>query len=414
MELKLGFKHTEVGTLPEDWRVTSIAGVCDIIVDCKNRTPPVVDGGDYAVVRTPNVRDGRFVREDLRFTDLKSYREWTARTVPKVGDVLITREAPLGEVCLVPADVKVCLGQRMMLYRPDQTKTTDRYLLYALTSEGVRSNLLKKIGGSTVGHAKVDDIRLLQIPMPSTKTEQTAIAAVLGDVDVFIESLEQLLVKKRRIRQGAIQDLLTGRRRLPGFCGHWEMKRLGDTAEFKKGKGLPKSALSPFGAHQCIHYGELFTRYPETIRSIISRTDYFFECVRSVANDVLMPTSDVTPAGLAKASCVLEDGVVLGGDILVIRSDKTRILGSFLSYVIRFEERQILTLVSGTTVFHLYPSDMRKFVFSAPPLQEQHAIVSILHQIDAEISALVQTLTKVRQLRFGMMQELLAGRIRLL
>ena len=197
MDVKPGYKQTEVGLIPKDWEVTTALDICELVVDCKNRTPPVVDSSDYAVVRTPNVRNGTFVRDDLRFTDEQSFRAWTARAVPQVGDVLITREAPLGEVCLVPPDMRVCLGQRMMLFRPDSTKADSRFLLYALMSSGVKSNLQKRIGGSTVGHAKVDDIRTLQVPIPPTKVEQEAIGEALSNADAGIQSLEQLLAKKR-------------------------------------------------------------------------------------------------------------------------------------------------------------------------------------------------------------------------
>jgi type I restriction enzyme S subunit len=195
VELRAGCKQSEVGPIPEDWKVGTAAEVCEIVVDCKNRTPPVLDG-EYAVVRTPNVRSGKFVRDELRFTDEPSFREWTARAIPQIGDVLITREAPLGEVCLVPPGLRVCLGQRMMLYRPDPEKADSRFLLYALMSSGVQRNLLKKIGGSTVGHAKVDDIRNLQIPIPRDA------------------ALETKLAKARGIKRGLMQELLTGRIRL--------------------------------------------------------------------------------------------------------------------------------------------------------------------------------------------------------
>jgi type I restriction enzyme S subunit len=211
-----------------------------------------------------------------------------------------------------------------------------------------------------------------------------------------------------------MQQLLTGQTRLPGFSGEWEVRRLGDVASFFKGKGLPKSELSPSGAEPCIHYGELFTRYPETIKAIFSRTNGLRDAFRSAANDVLMPTSDVTPRGLAKASCVTVDGVILGGDILVIRSDSKRVHGPFLSCVIRHEEDQVLQLVSGSTVFHLYGSDMRKFNFSMPPLPEQTAIATVLSDIDAELAALEARRDKTRALKQGMMQALLTGRIRLL
>ncbi len=413
MELKPGYKQTEVGVIPEDWEVITANDACDLIVDCKNRTPPIVADSDYAVVRTPNVRDGQFVLEDLRFTDEVSYREWTARAVPQFGDIMITREAPLGEVCAVPSGRKVCLGQRMMLYRPSPTKTDSTYLLFSLMSLPVKANLLRKIGGSTVGHAKVDDIRFLQLPLPPLP-EQRAIAEALSDVDALLAALDRLIAKQRDLKQATMQQLLTGQTRLPGFTGEWEVKQLGDVAVFYKGKGLPKSALKPFGAEPCIHYGELFTRYPETIREIISRTDETKGCFRSVANDVLMPTSDVTPRGLAKASCILVDGIILGGDILVIRSDINHVLGSYLSYVIRREEDQVLQLVKGTTVFHLYGTDMKKFTLSLPTKAEQTAIAAVLADMDAELTTLEQRRAKTRLLKQAMMQELLTGRTRLL
>ena len=193
----------------------------------------------------------------------------------------------------------------------------------------------------------------------------------------------------------------------------WEVKRLGDVATFYKGKGLPKSALSESGAEPCIHYGELFTRYLETIREIYSRTRTSEGVFRSVANDVLMPTSDVTPRGLAKASCVRVDGVILGGDILVIRSETHRVHGPFLSLVIRYEETQVLQLVTGSTVYHLYRSDMKNFTFSMPPLPEQRAIATALSDVDGLLGGLDRLIAKKRDLKQAAMQQLLTGQTRL-
>lgn len=187
----------------------------------------------------------------------------------------------------------------------------------------------------------------------------------------------------------------------------WNLESLGVFATFYKGKGLPKSELDPFGAERCIHYGELFTQYPETIQSIISRTNNSKDSFRSVANDVLMPTSDVTPSGLAKASCVTEDGIILGGDILVIRTNKNHVHGPFLSYVIRHSKEQILQLVTGTTVYHLYAADMKKFGLLLPPVEEQEDIAEALSDVDAYIDSLEQLIAKKRLIKQGAMQELL-------
>jgi type I restriction enzyme M protein len=221
-------------------------------------------------------------------------------------------------------------------------------------------------------------------------------------------------VEAHLANMGASLQLLTGQTRLPGFKGEWEVKRLGDLATFHKGRGLPKSSLTPYGAEPCIHYGELFTRYPETIETICSRTDDGAGAFRSAANDVLMPTSDVTPRGLAKASCVQVDGVILGGDILVIRCNSKLVFGPFLSYTIRHQEDQILQLVTGTTVFHLYGRDMAKLTLSLPSVEEQIAIVGVLTDMAAGLTALEARRDKTRALKQAMMQELLTGRTRLL
>lgn len=193
----------------------------------------------------------------------------------------------------------------------------------------------------------------------------------------------------------------------------WQLKRLGDFARFFKGKGLPKSAISASGKHLCIHYGELFTFYGTTIDNVSSRTDSYSGAFLSRSNDVLMPTSDVTPRGLAKASCLTIDDVILGGDTLVIRSERSRVVGSYLAAQVRYREDQVLKLVTGSTVFHLYARDMRKFQLPVPSVMEQNEIAEALSDIDAEIAALEAQAAKVRAVKQGMMQVLLTGRVRL-
>ncbi|WP_413288386.1 restriction endonuclease subunit S [Bdellovibrio sp. HCB337] len=184
--------------MPSGWELVPASTVCEAVIDCKNRTPPFVEKSEFAVVRTPNVRNGRFVCNELKYTDEDSFKIWTQRGVPTAGDVLITREAPLGEVCLVPPQMKVCLGQRMMLYRPDQKKIKSEYLLQALMSEDVQKRLKRGSDGSTVGHAKVGQIRDLLILLPP-KAEQEKIAKILSTWDEAIEKLEAYFIKRRQL-----------------------------------------------------------------------------------------------------------------------------------------------------------------------------------------------------------------------
>ena len=189
-----------------------LESVCEAVVDCKNRTPPYVDQG-YPVIRTPNVRNGRLVIADLRYTDEESYQIWTARSVPRPMDILFTREAPLGEACLIPNGFRCCLGQRMMLFRANKSLLDPQYLLYAMMSTFVQEQLGKSKGGTTVGHARVADIRKIKIPiLPMEKQLQIAflLASINSCLQQTIEKKKKMQVKKNALAS----DLLSGRKRV--------------------------------------------------------------------------------------------------------------------------------------------------------------------------------------------------------
>jgi type I restriction enzyme S subunit len=415
--IPVGYKQTEVGVIPQDWEVARISSVSRSPVQNGVFNEPARKGRGCKLI---NVGD-LYTAAPIDINNLEKF-DATKMEVSKFGvthgDLFFTRSS------ITPDGIAYCniydqtthedivFDCHIIRVQADNKKVDPFFLARFCVTKPARIYLVANAKTTTMTTVDQAVIGGLPVPLPPLP-EQRAIAAALSDVDDLLAKLDQFIAKKRDLKQAAMQQLLTGQTRLPGFSGEWEVKRLGNVAIFLKGKGLPKSALVPFGAEPCIHYGELFTRYPETIGAIISRTNNSRDTFRSVANDVLMPTSDVTPRGLAKASCVTVDDVILGGDILVIRTDRKRICGTFLSYVIRREEEQVLQLVTGSTVFHLYGSDMKKFTFSMPLLPEQTAIATVLSNMDAELAALEARRDKTRALKQGMMQELLTGRIRL-
>jgi type I restriction enzyme S subunit len=189
--------------------------------------------------------------------------------------------------------------------------------------------------------------------------------------------------------------------------------KLGDVASFLKGKGLSKDEIVPNGRRECIHYGELFTKYNENIRRVISRTDLEGSLVLSKVNDVLMPTSDVTPRGLSTASYINKEGVILGGDVLIIRPDPSKLFGLFFAHYVRANKHRIIRLVAGSTVFHLYGSDLKKLQLSLPPLNEQKRIVEILETWQEYLKDLDQKIEYKINVKRGLMQQLLHGNKRL-
>ena len=208
------YQLTKAGWIPIDWSLTTCEAVCGRVIDCKNRTPPETHEG-APVIRTPNVRHGEFVDDELVYTDPHSYAIWTSRGKPEVGDVVITREAPVGEVCMIPERHQhACLGQRTMLYRPSETLIDPRFFLFALQSSQIQSRLDLISGGSTVGHVRVGDIRTLWMFQPKSMREQVCIAESLIRATQRLTSERALRDKLRRQKLGLMQDLLTGKVRV--------------------------------------------------------------------------------------------------------------------------------------------------------------------------------------------------------
>ncbi|MBM4223852.1 MAG: hypothetical protein FJ167_03480 [Gammaproteobacteria bacterium] len=420
MEVKPGYALTEAGVIPEDW---DVAPLSELLTEFRGGAPlKPSDFTKTGVKVLPKGAVGRtgwleLEEDEVQYCSPSYAAAHRNNQVDETYTIVVLRDLvpsgpSIGLIVQIKQPDKFVLAQGVYGFKTNQPGNPG-YLVQLSNTRWYRQLMNSIMVGSTQVHITNTAFKRAKIPLPKPD-EQRAIAEALSDVDGLLGGLDRLIAKKRDLKQAAMQQLLTGQTRLPGFSGEWEVKRLGDVATLHKGKGLPKSALSPYGSEPCVHYGELFTQYGETIRETISRTNKSAGEFRSVANDVLMPTSDVTPRGLAKASCVVADGVVLGGDILVIRTEPKLISGTFLSHVIRREDDQVLSLVSGTTVFHLYGADMKKFTFTLPRLDEQLAIVTVLADMDAELAALEARRDKTRDLKQAMMQELLTGRTRLI
>lgn len=195
------------------------------------------------------------------------------------------------------------------------------------------------------------------------------------------------------------------------FVDDWQINKLGEIAEFSKGKGISKADISEDGNTECIRYGELYTHYSEVIDEIKSRTNIEVQnLVLSEANDVIIPASGETQIDIATASCVLKRGVGLGGDLNII---KTKNNGVFLSYYLNNKKKiDIANLSQGISVVHLYSSQLALLRLNIPPIQEQQKIASFLTTIDDKISQLKKKKTLLDQYKKGVMQKLYSQEIR--
>lgn len=407
MELIEGFKQTEVGEIPVDWDVKFLDELTDVIdPHPSHRAPKEVSNGIPFLGIGDFNENGEIIKDSFRVVPSTIYAEHQKRY--NLNDELLGlgRVASIGKVIKFRKDLGMfTISPTMGVLKP--INTTRNYLFQILKSQYVIHYFKKIMSGSTRSSVGMIVLRKIPIPIPKFLPEQTAIATALLDIDELILLTEKLIDKKKAIKQGVMQELLKPKE-------GWEIMELGNIAKFQKGKGLPKSHINESGKFKCIHYGELFTKYKEIITKILSYTDKIDNCFYSQINDVLMPTSDVTPNGLATASCVKEDGVLLGGDILVIRIRPNILDGIYLSYYISQNRDKIMKLVSGSTVYHLYGSDMKDFEVSFPHIKTQLEIVRVISDLDSEINILEMKLQKLKLQKQGMMQALLTGKIRLL
>lgn len=195
--------------------------------------------------------------------------------------------------------------------------------------------------------------------------------------------------------------------RFPEFKdeGEWVEKKLGKVAEFLKGKGISKADVVKNGTLPCIRYGELYTHYQETISDIISFTNVpAKDLVLSKVNDVIIPSSGETQEDIATASCVMKEGIALGGDLNIIR---TEINGIFLSYYLNnVKKREIAQMAQGISVVHLYSSQLKNLEILIPNPKEQQKIASSLSSLDDLIASHNQKLDLLKDHKKGLMQNL--------
>ena len=416
--IPLGYKQTDLGVIPEHWHIKQLADIC---------IPQGIVRGPFGgtLKKDTFVTSGFKVYEQQNaiyksseigsyFVNQSKYAEMRRFSVSP-GDFIISCSGTIGRIFQIPPDaLQGVINQALLKLTTDDEVVYDQYFYILFEWDEFLIRIIDNTqGGAIKNLVGMDVFRTITVALPPL-SEQRAIAEALSDVDGLLSALDALIAKKRAIKQASMQQLLTGKTRLPGFSGAWETKRLGEIALFFKGSSLfTKTDMSLDGKRRCIHYGELFTTYGERISEVLHGTDREEAFFLSVSNDVLMPASDVTPNGLATASCISESDIILGGDILVVRVPREILNGSFLAYVIKINRNQVMQLVTGTTVYHLYGRDMANFKFDLPSVSEQNAIVCVLSDMDAEIAALEQRRDKTIAIKQGMMQQLLTGRVRL-
>ncbi len=332
-------------------------------------------------------------------------------TLVKKGDFILSNSMSFGRPYIL--DIDTCIHDGWLTFQNIKTDILNRnYLYYLLLSSKTQAEFLSVSAGSGVQNLKketVSEISLLFPPPP----EQKQIVKILEIWDEYLEKLSREIEIKKNIKKGLMQRLLSGDVRSSGFSGEWKSVKLGDITEIKKGQELSKGKLSNNGEHRCLLYGEIYTKYNEVVDNVVSRTNYN-EGIKSVKNDVLIPASTTTSAmDLATATVVLEDGILLGGDINIIRDKENNFNGIFLSYYLTHIKKHALArLAQGITIVHLYGKDFKKIKIELPSIEEQTAIADIIVTANQEIKILEKKKKIIEDQRRFLLNNLVTGKIR--
>ena len=276
--------------------------------------------------------------------------------------------------------------------------------------------------GDAVVHIYISNLARVQIELPPI-TEQNAIAEVLLDVDGLLNALEALIAKKQVVKQATMQQLLTGKTRLPGFSGAWETKRLGDLGNCLRGVSYdPTTDLSSYDKDSTVR---LF-RANNIQDAVVTLDDVQYVEARKVSEFQVMQPDDILVCmangskelvGKAGLFCVKDSYTYTFGAFMgCFRVEPTIAEPNFVFYIFQTHGfRNFINLIlAGSSINNLKPSDIESAEFQVPDREEQRAIISVLSDIDAEIAALEQRRDKTHAIKQGMMQQLLTGRVRLL
>jgi type I restriction enzyme S subunit len=378
-----GYRMTEVGVIPEDWEVKEFGEFAYL---SKNYMNPQHSSESYPCIELEHLSQETGIL--LGFVDSKE--QLSQKLIFSKGDVLFGKLRPYLKKFYFAEFDGVCTSEMWVI--KSYNNSIGQFLFHL-----VQSNHFLEIANQTSGtkmpRSDWKTVNHVYFPLPPL-LEQQAIASALSDVDALITALEQLIAKKRNIKQGAMQQLLTGKKRLPGFGGGWEVKTLGEMADIKTGKKNNEDKL-------------IEGKYPFFVRSQqVERIEtYSFD-----GEAILVPGE----GNIGSIIHYINGKFDYHQRVYKISDFSKDCYGKYVYYCMfqNFDQHAMKNSVKATVDSLRLPT-FQEFEFNSPPLPEQQAIAQILIDMDSEIDALEQKRDKYKAIKQGMMQELLTGKTRL-
>ena len=411
------FKDTELGPIPKDWEVKRLGDVCDT---SSGGTPPrsVLDfyNGTIKWFTTSELRDC-YLCDSAEHISQSALEASSAKIFPSGTLLMAMYGATIGRLGMLTNEAATNQACCAIFCNDCDVEFLFYYLLHN------RSRIITLGSGAgqpNISQQIVKDLQLSLPPLP----EQRRIAAALGDVDKLIENLKKRVEKKKNLKRGAMQELLTGKRRLKGFTGAWVEKRFDEVFELHRNNTCARALMSEIkGDVHNLHYGDVLIKYGAVVDCGEEQIPFLTDAGAKVAPKDYLEDGDVVIADTAEdetAGKVVEvrgvgDRLVASGLHTIFCRPRFPFAIGWLGYWMNSNSYhdQLIALMTGIKVLSLSRSSFKQTKIMYPPLSEQRAIAAVLSDMDAEIANIEAKLKKMTLLKQGMMQDLLTGKVRL-
>ncbi len=423
MALKLGYKQSEVGEIPEEWEVRRVGDLGTVVRGGSPRPAgdPKYFNGSYipwlTVAALTNISDSQiYVCDTVSCLTEEGSRH--SRTLLDGTVIIANSGATLGVAKIL--NVTCCANDGIAAIIK-QKLGDKRFVCYFINT---RTSHLREVVATGNGQPNLNTglIREIVIPFPSP-IEQCSIADALSDMDSLINALNQLIAKKRNVKQAAMQELLTGQTRLPGFSGEWAEFSFDDLFAILRNASNSRADLVIEGDIGYLHYGDIhnhqlpFFDCESDLRTFL-RADRVRTTPSMADGDLVMVDASEDTEAIGKAVEIrglIGRCAVAGLHTLLLRPKGTRLADGFKGYLqfLPAVRKSLVRMATGVSVYGITRSNVRTILVTIPNADEQRAIAAVLADMESEIAVLEGRLSKTRDLKQGMIQELLTGRTRL-
>jgi type I restriction enzyme S subunit len=396
-----------------------LSDVCEFIVDCEHKTAPTQPTG-YPSIRTPNIGRGKLILDNVNRVSEETYKAWTKRAIPQKNDLILAREAPVGNVAIIPENLKVCLGQRTVLIRPDKRKVDPRYLCYLLLGDEIQGKFLSISNGATVHHLNLKDIRNLELPeIPNIPTQQK-IAAILSNYDDLIENNTRRIKILEEMAQTLYYEWFVKFR----FPGHeqvkmveselglipegWEVINFTDIADVLSG-GTPKTKISEYWNGSI----PFFTPKDTPDNFYVMQTEKSItELGLSKCNSKLYPKNTVfiTARGTVGKAVMTAVDMAMNQSCFALRG-KDNINQYFVFLTIKNYVEYLQKAASGATFDAIIIDNFRRLIVIKPNIILINKFDNLISPTFEQIINLIQKNQNLRTTRDLLLPKLISGEI---